>query len=242
MAGVSSVNKFGHTKNADNADATDIWDAAAQFIWLAPTAARNHSITSSSDDDGKTGSPASAGARTMRVYGLKTWDSTETSEVVTLTGTDPVITANDYVCIHRMKILTCGASGPNVGLIQAQAADDNTVTALISAAEGQTLMAIYGVPSTQVAYLTQFYTDIERDSPVGADAEFKLLWTPDVVNQPTVFMTKHKWAMSVGDPPYVHPYNPYNGFAGPGILKIQALSDQDDTHINAGFDLILVDN
>ena len=242
MTGQYSVNKFGRTINADSGVRTDVWDAAAQPVWLSPTAARIHAIVSTDDNDGKTGSPNATGARTIRIYGLQTWDSAETSEDKTLTGTDSVNTANAYVIIHRMKVLTSGASGPNIGLITATAAGDATVTAVITASAGQTLMAVYGVPSTQTAYLTQFYSAVERDSPQGADVELQLLWTPDVASQPKVFITKHTWPNGEADGLHSHAYNPYNKFTGPGILKIAGTSDADDTHIDAGFDMILVDN
>ena len=242
MAGVSHVNKFGRTINADNTVLTDVWDAAATPVWLTPTAPRIHAIASSDDTDGKTDAPASVGARTIRIYGLKTWDTAETTEDITLTGTDAVNTAYSYVIIHRMKVLTSGASGPNAGLITATSAVDAKVTAQIVIGAGQTLMAIYGVPSTQTAYLTGYYSSVERDSPQGADGEFQLRWTMDVENSPTIFLVKHTWSTGDADAPYQHYYNPYNAFAGPGILKMSVTSDADDTHVDGGFDMILVDN
>ena len=248
VPGHYSVNKFGKSENVDNTDLTDIWDAAAQPIWLAPTAARTHQILSTSDADSDTGGTVAqgAGARTIRIYGLKTWDLAETSEDIimdgTATGANAVLTANAYVIIHRMKVLTSGASGPNVGVISAIAADDATITAYIQAGVGQTLMAIYGIPSTQKAYMTAFYSDIERDSPVGATIEGLLVYSMDVESDPTVFLTKHIWSQTTGGMHIHHPFNPYKGFDGPGIIKLQATSDADNTHVPGGFDLILVDN
>jgi hypothetical protein len=39
-----------------------------------------------------------------------------------------------------------------------------------------------------------------------------------------------------------HPFNPYNGFAGPGILKLQSTGSANAITVAGGFDLILVDN
>lgn len=140
-----------------------------------------------------------------------------------------------------MTVIASGSSGPNIGTITAVASSDATVTAQIQPLEGQTQMAIYGIPSTQTLFVTKFYVGIERDSPAGADALIKLLWCFDVENQPTVFQVKHTLSASKGT--YIqHEYNPYNSFTGPGILKLQINSDANDTIADGGFGLILVDN
>jgi hypothetical protein len=246
VPGHYAVNKFGRTTNADSADPTDIWDRANatndQAIWLAPTAARIHAIVSTDDTDGKTGAPNAASARTIQVYGLKTWDLAETSEVITLDGTTPVNTADSYVIIHRMKVLTSGATSINAGTITATAAaPDSTVTAQIQPTEGQTQMAIYGVPSTQKLYVTSFYANVERDSPVAVTVLLKLLWCPDVENQPTIFQSKHTLSLDKGQH-VQHFYNPFNRFDGPGILKLQVNASGNNTFVDGGFDLILVNH
>ena len=245
IVGHYAVNKFGRTTNADANDPTDVWDRANpvndQAIWLAPTASRIHAIVSTSDIDGKTGAPSSAGAKTIQVYGLADWDTPESSEIITLDGTTPVNTVSAYCIIHRMKVLDSGASGPNVGTITATAATDGTITAQVQPLEGQTQMAIYGIPSTQTLFIVSFYINIERDSPTGTSALARLLWTMNVENQSAVFLVKHTVSLEDGAD-VQHNYNPYNKFTGPGILKIQVNSSDNDTFANSGFDLILVDN
>jgi hypothetical protein len=235
------VNKFGSTNNADQSTPTDVWDRSTQPIWLAPTAPRIHALASNNDNDGKTAAPNSTGARTVQIFGLQTWDDPESSEIVTLDGTTPVNTLNSYVIIHRMKVVTFGSGGPNIGTITATAADDATVTAQIVPLEGQTSMAIYGVPSTQSLYLASWYSAVDRDSPAGAKVKVRLLWAEDVENQPTVFTNKMRLSMSIADPPNQHPFLPHNGFSGPGILKVQVTADSNDTICDGGFDGYVVD-
>jgi len=235
----SSVNKFGRSTNVDSGVATDIWDRANpthdQAIWLAPTAARIHAIASSDANDD--GDPAGTGARTVQVFGLKTWDSEETSEVVTLNGITGVNTANSYVIIHRIKCLTWGSAGPNVGTITATAATDGTVTAQINPLEGQTQMAIYGIPSIRTAYLTQFYSSLLRS--VAASGDMTLLFNPIPDVDPLHYLVKHTWSIHSTEGERKHPYDPYSAFTGPGILKIQAAGSANNCDVSAGFDLIL---
>jgi hypothetical protein len=247
VPGQRSVNKFGRAPDCDTGVANDIWDRAAQPIWLAPTAARIHAIVSTSLADSDVGgvNPQGAGARTLRVYGLQTWSSVETFEDIVLDGTTAVNTANSYVIIHRMQVLTTGAGSPagspNTGTITATAAVDGTVTAQITPGEGQTQMAIYGVPSTQKAYLTNIKGSIEQGTGSVVQVDMRLLWCFDVVNQPAVFQTKHTFGFVPG-PPFFQPFDPPNEFEGPGILKLQATCDTNNNIVDGHFDVVVVDD
>ena len=201
VPGHSPVNKFGEAPFGVQTTITDIWDranaSATQQIWVAPTQARIHQITSASTDDD--GVPVGTGARTIRVYGLTAWNADEVSEEKIMNGTGNVATTNAYVIIHRMKVLTKGASGPNVGVITATADTDGTITAQINAGEGQTQMAIYGVPSTKKAYMTNYYFSMP-DTGAGPStvnaAKTKLVINPEPDAELTTFLTKHTNGMS----------------------------------------------
>lgn len=238
-----SVNKFGQTSNADSGVATDIWDGANvtedDDLWVAPTQARVHAITSNSDDDNKT---ATTGARTIRLWGLKTWDSKESSEDVTLSGTDAVNTAFSYVIIHRIKVLTSGAAGPNVGDIFATAATDGTITAMVIAGNGQTLMAVYGVPSSQTAYISQYYATMLKSGGAAVMGDVTIWVTVDVENQVGVFRNIQTTGPAKdGSSAVIHAYRPPNPIDGPCILKMQVISTAADSTVNGGFDLVLED-
>ena len=143
-----AVAKFGRNPDVDTGT-EDIWSQGG--TWVPPTAARVHAIVSSSTDD----APAGTGALTVSVNGLD-GSYAEVTETVTLNGTSAVNTANSYVIIHRMIVLTAGSGGTNAGTITATAATDATVTASIQAAKGQTQMAIYQVPAGHSAYLYSY--------------------------------------------------------------------------------------
>jgi hypothetical protein len=237
---MSSVNKFGRNIDIDASATADIWDGGhtgdESLIWVAPTQARTHDITSSSaSDDGSNGG---VGARTIRIYGLTGWSTAEVSEDITMNGTANVATSNAYVCLHRMKVLTKGATNVNAGVITATAQTDGTVTAQIRAGEGQTQMAILGIPSTQTAYMTQLYGNTNNNN-----ARFTLLFNPEPDSELLNFLVKHTWSvLAGGTSSYIHPFNPPKVFEGPGIIKVQGYSGAANTDVSAGFDLIVVNN
>ena len=245
-ANYKAVNKFGRAPTGGQTTATDVWDRAdatpTQQVWVAPTQARVHSIVSTDDTDGKTGSPNSVAARTLRVYGLTSWDTAEVSEDITLTGTDAVNTTNSYVIIHRMEVLTHGATKVNAGIISATAATDTSVTAAIIIGQGQTQMAIYGVPSTQTAYMTNYYGSAIK-AAAACRGSVELFVNPIPDDEEINFLVKHTNGWDTTGTSYIrHDFNPYFKIPGPAIIKVQTISSAADTDFSAGFDLVLVDN
>lgn len=244
--GQVSVNKFGRSTNVDDEVDTDVWDRANstndQDIWIAPTAARIHTIQSNSAND----KAADTGATTVIVYYLPDWDTKEQNETVSGNLNAGIAMSNAAVIIHRMKVVPQASSTtPNVGTITATAAVDGTVTAQIQPGEGQTQMAIYGIPSVQTAYMTEFYGSVLRAnlSTQETHVDFRLLFNPSPDVNLSVFLVKHSLGLgSRADNPHIHGYNPYNKFSGPGIFKLQAAASANNTDVSAGFDLILVDN
>lgn len=245
IPGMSAVQKFGRTTNADAAVATDAWDRANatdnQAIWVAPTAARIHQIVSASASDD--GDPAGVGAQTIRIWGLTGWDAEEVSEDIILNGTTDVPTVNAYVIIHRMKAMTWGSSGPNVGNITATADTDATVTAMILAGLGQTRMAIYGFPSTQTLYIEQMAASIDSASAAGVKINIRLLENPIPDSVLTGFIRSRTFAVDDnGTSEFTREFDLPLEFPGPHIIKLEVLADKANTDASASFSAVLVDN
>lgn len=238
VSGYSTVNKFGLALDCDNGVPTDIWDGAdgstSTDLWAGPTATRVHDIVSTSVND----TSAGTGARTIRISGLTSWDSAEVTEDVTLNGTSNVATVNSFVIIHRMKCLTFGSLSSNEGIITATAQVDSTITAAIQAGEGQTLMAIYGVPSTKVLLLVGLYSTVLGGS--GVDITGRILVNENADQPDSGFIAKSKWAIR-RDNNFLWKYIPPRIFSGPCIVKVQATSDANNADVAAGFDGYLVD-
>ncbi len=238
---VTHVNKFGRSTNVDNGINTDIWDRANvtndQDIWIAPTVARTHNIVSSSANDVFEG----RGARTIRVFGLTSWDTEEVFEDIAMNGIADVPTVNDYVIIYRMQVLSKGPSSANIGLITATAVGDGTVSAQIEAGKGQTQMAIYGVPSIQNAYMYRLYANFNKLGAELASVDIELLVNPEPKEELANFLTKHSFGLiSTGTSALDIHYKPYKRIHGPAIIKVQGNGNADNLDVSAGFDMILV--
>ena len=248
ISGVSSINKFGKNIEIDSGVTADIWSrgktlasGGTSLLWVAPTAARQHTIASSDANDTTGGS----GARTVKVYGLTAWDAAEVSETVTMNTGTPPTTSNSYVIIHRMKVLTTGSGiTPNQGLITATAASDGTITAAIEIDEGQTMMAIYGVPSTQTLYITELGIAIGKAGGAATgfmDIDLVVNQEPDV--QRGAFTHKHHTGLSAaGTSSKTMTFDPPKTIAGPAIIKMQANSGTNDMDCAAWFNGYLVTN
>ena len=239
---VSTITKFGRSTNVDNGVVTDIHDGANATtdldIWVAPTAAVIHNIASTDGDDASGG----VGAKTIKIYGLTSWDTAEVSETISMNGATDVPTLAAYVIIHRMHVVTKGASGPNAGIITATT--DNvaaTVTAQINIGEGQTQMAIFGIPSTQTLYVGRLYGNVNKSAGATGAVDVCFCYNPEPDVELTKFLTKHTFGlMTTGTSALTINYAMPKKFAGPGILKINASGSADNLDVSAGFDGYLV--
>lgn len=240
VAGITAVNVNGRAPDGIQTTITDVWaradSAATQQIWLAPTAARIHAIVSDSTSD----SSAGVGARIIRISGLKTWSSEETSENITMNGTTSVDTVNSYVIINRAIVLTSGATSIQVGNITATAATDNTISFKMQAGVGRTQMAIYGLPSGKTLHIKR--VSVFMNEAVGTtriDIQVRVNTRPDVLatmftNRRTILLT------SGGTSALSIPVEVLGTITGPAIIKIQAIATVNDTDLSAGFDGWLV--
>ena len=239
------LNKFGRAPSGVQTTASDIWSGCnstpTQQIWLAPTAARIHAIVSSSVEDKAGGT----GATSLIVTGLKTWTSAESSETVTLDGTTPVNTANSYVIIHRMKCVASATTtnvGVNVGTITATAAVNNTVTARVEIGQGQTQMAIYGVPSGYDMWITAVWANL-NDAVAATRIDLQIRVNENPSTQTLAYINKFDLQLgNSGTSSAAHHYDPPYKISGPAIVKMQGISSSADTDVSAGWDALIVRN
>ena len=242
--GQQTVNKFGRADAGVQTTATDIWDRAdatpTQQIWLAPTAPRIHTIASTSAEDDTGGT----GVDTVTVFYLPDWSTKEASEVITGDINAGIAMANAAVIIHRMRVTPqATTTNNNVGIITATAASDGTVTAEINANEGQTQMAIYGVPRGQSFYMSDFYGSINKAQGAAATINTRVVQNPNPDVQTLSYIIKNtRGVQSTGSSSKSWIFDPPFKVTGPSIIKIQGIASAADAEGSGGFNGILKDD
>jgi hypothetical protein len=100
------------------------------------------------------GPHADTGARTVTIYGLGATYN-ELSETVTLAGTTPVETVNEYLRINNMRVATVGASNVPEGNLTLSEANGTTYRyGYIRAGFTRQRNCIYTVPLGKTLYIT----------------------------------------------------------------------------------------
>lgn len=233
------INKFGRTTNADQDVPTDIWDGANSNddlpTWPQPSYSQYHLISSSSTNDTGGG----GGARTLYVEGVNEWNGSFVSENITLNGLTNVTTANKYVIIYRMTVLTSG-NDINSGVIKAYTQNETTVTAQINTGKGQTEMAIWGCPSGTTVYIKSFYSSVLKQGGGSGNvfADFSGLVNSDPENS-KAFSVKRSWGLNTGGSSvYEQEHQVLPKFPCPAILKMRVRSSANNADVSGGFDII----
>jgi hypothetical protein len=246
IAGRKSVNKFGAAPSGVQILETDIWDradaAVTQRVWLAPTAARIHTIasTSAQDDVGGTG------VSTVDVYYLPDWDTAEAVERVSGNLNGGIAMTNAAVIIHRIECVpqATTTAGVNAGTITATAAaPDNTITAAVLPGNGQTEMAIYGIPSIQSLLVYNWMGQVDKSQGATSTIDFLLRVNPNPNVQTLAFLRKDDITVqSTGTSSNQKDKKPPICIAGPAIIKVTGQGSVNDLDAEASFDLIVADN
>jgi hypothetical protein len=227
VPGVSAVNKFGRNPDVD-IGTEDIWSQGG--TWVAPTTARVHAIVSSSVND----TSAGTGARTVYIEGLD-GSYVVTTETVTMNGVTPVNTANSYVIVHRMYVLTAGSGATNAGTITATAATDATVSIAIVIGKAQSQLCIYQVPTGYTAYISSYLGSFNGAANSNVDVELFVKPFGGVFNLKstvTLGINATCAALRTFDTPLV--------VSAKSIIKLTATSDTNNSNVVGSFDLILV--
>lgn len=223
VGSLKSLVLHGHNSDVDSGAAEDIWGAGGQLVPL-PSAETMNIVSTSTNDDG---SPVGTGARTVEVTGLN-GSHALTTETVTMNGTTNVLTANSYLYIRSLRVLTAGSTNSNVGMITVKASTAATIQSSIHAAQGMSHGSQYVVPASTTAYIagTQLWGSTSGTAPL---LDYELHCTKSGV-QSTLWHGPIDAALESYVP---IPYIVYEPISAQSLLYYEVSTDQDNAVIHS---------
>lgn len=231
--GISTVNKFG-TNSDINSVPEDIWEGGSTYTGFPISTLETLAISSSDNTADNVGG---TGALTVRVIGLDS-NYDVISETVTLTGSTPVNTVQQFRRAHTMSVITAGSNGVNAGVLTVTHSTTTTNVFLkILAGRNQSNCSAYTVPAGYTAYMRFLHAAI-RGGQANASVD-GFIWTRSFGG---VFRSRRPFtaasAFRLAD-------QIYGGLVftekSDIILRISAQTGN-NISVNGGYDLILVKN
>jgi|TARA_R110000772_G_scaffold33702_2_gene81941 hypothetical protein len=183
VRGVSHINKFGYNPTVGT-DFESVIDASNLYTYIASAGTAQATSSNTSDDNGGT----------VLVSGLNA-NYEEVSETLTIGGAAGSI---QFFRVFRAILLTANTGSTNSGIITITA--DSKTTAQILASKGQTLMALYTIPTNKKGYLMKFQGNLEK----AKECEFEIMARPPT-NGNTAFNIKGKFGSSGAPVNYDYP-------------------------------------
>lgn len=153
--GIQSVNKFGYAIAQSGVPKT-LW-AGALFTPLTTASTLTIVSASTADDDGSTG------VNTVEIFGIDE-NREEAIETVTMNGTTEVTVSGLWFGVNRIKVVTAGSAGTNVGLLTCRVTGAGAIQAYVPASRGITQQLIYHQPSTHDGFVNHFSYTLAKES------------------------------------------------------------------------------
>lgn len=158
IPGQELFEKFGRNPSISTTDdPQDVWGGGGLYTGQPLTAAEKVSVVSSSTSDDVGGT----GLRSLRLFGQLA--GVEQTEDVLLTGTTPALTLKDWDRIYRVRGLTAGTGGFNVGAITInQAVTTANVFSIVPVGTNRSQICAFTVPAGKRLYMSSLDARIIR--------------------------------------------------------------------------------
>ncbi len=235
VSGMSAHHQFGHNEALTAAGGyEDIWSIGGTYTGFDATAAEIVTVVSDNTAD----TSAGTGARTIQVYGLDaSW--AEQNETVTMNGTTMVDTVGSYIRLDKMIVLTAG-SGVNAAgvIVAAQKVTTANIFCEINADDNESMAAVYTIPAAKTAYISGFYASLANNQSGNATIRGRARPNGGVFN------LKMEVELIGDGASYVHHVYKYprGPFAAKTDMKMSVDASANNMGVDAGFDVILVDD
>ena len=233
FTGYSIVNKFGTNADIDTGSVPeDIWEGGGTYTGFPDSTLEAIQVESDSASD----SSAGTGARTVRVTGLDT-NYNVIQETITLNGTTPVDTVNQYRRAHTATVLTAGSGGVNAGTITFRHTT-TTANVFLSMVPGrnQTNCSAYTIPAGHTAYMRKIHAAIRGGSTASLDG---FIWTRTFGG---VFRSRRPFTVTSSYPLRDEIYGGLVFTEKSDLILRIGSSSAVNVSVNGGYDLILVRN
>jgi hypothetical protein len=230
VPGIEHVHIFGANPDIDTIAAENVWAAGGLFTF-SPAAETVSIVSTAIEDNGVT---PNTGARTIRVTGLDAaW--AQVTEDLTLNGTTPVLTSSMTV-VHRIEVLTAGATGWNEGIITGTGSDSSLTLAYIPIARNATSLGHYMVPAGKTAYLEKVILSATKAANTSAllTGEFKEFGTDNVF--------RPFGEIGVDEGGVVYQFTTPPSFPEKTQIKFLAEVLANNTNVSIFVELLLIDN
>lgn len=235
LDGISIVNKFGMNTDIDTTPLPeDIWYGGGVYTGFPVSSLETVNVVSTSVNDTAAGS----GARQLFLSGLDTNYNT-ISETVTLNGTTPVTSLNQYRRVNFAYVVASGSSNTafNAGNITIRHTTTSAnVFVAMQAGRGQSNTTAYTVPAGKTGYIRRLFCGLRGGTTATCEGS---LWTrhfgfPPRLQRPFEFTAGDDMVDII-----------YGGIMLPEktdlILRITACA-ANNTVVAGGYDLLLIDN
>lgn len=233
VEGQTLWNKFGYNSDIDIGTET-IWSTGGLLTKLTTPTTLSIVSTSANDTSGGTG------ANSIIVYGI---DSTRTArtEVVTLNGLTPVVTATTWLGINRMAIYLSGSGGVNAGKITATAVSGGSVQAEIPLGEGTTQTGFFFIQANHTALMDWLVININKIGAGNDPVVTIKAWVTSFVSGSKYEVFRHSIDTAVENTIQILPPLPFV-VGEKSIIEFQATTDKNDTIVTIRFSMIEVKN
>lgn len=230
VSGFDMFNKYGQNLDVD-IGTEDVWSVGG--VYAEPATATTLSVVSTSASDAAAGT----GIRTIFIGGLD-GSYNDVSETVTLNGTTPVVTVNQYIAVNQCFGTAAGTTGAAVGTITVTSAAAGTpVLSGIPAGEGNATAAIYTVPAGKTAYIMRFGGSMYSGGGAAVTLLLRIKRFGGVAGTRYGF-TLFESASTLGFSDIL----PYIEVPEKSLIKISATATNNNCSVRGNFSMYVVDN
>lgn len=228
---ISSVLKFGENQSVAADSEEDIWSGGGTYSFPS-TADITHASQALDQAALRGGTIEVQGLNANFELTIQTVDLDATNTTTAVALTTPLIR------VFRMRVLENVVADQQIHLHNV---GNTTTYGIIDPGNNQTLMAVYTVPAGKTAYVICYYaTTVESTGKEPKSVNIKF-WTKDNVNN-YARQIKHAQSIPQAGNGINHCFRPYFKIPEKTDIILSAYSEGQIAHVNAGFDIILIDD